>query len=123
MSSRKKSVVKIALVQTQVSGDLRKNIKQTAAKIREAASKGAQVVCLQELYKTKYFPTDEKVDVRHLAETIPGESTNVFSPLAKELNVVIIAPVFEAGSDGKYYNSAAVIDADGALLGTYRKVH
>jgi agmatine deiminase len=116
-------MVRIGLIQTSVSSDIGKNLAKTASRIRQAARRGAQVICLQELYRTKYFPTDEKTDAAHLAETIPGDSTEKFGPLAKELNVVIVAPVFEVDTQGKYYNSAAVIDADGSLIGTYRKVH
>jgi agmatine deiminase len=83
---------------------------------------GARVVCLQELFTTKYFPADEKKDVAHLAETIPGESTSILSSLARELESVIIAPVFEV-SGGRFFNSAAVMDADGSLAGVYRKIH
>src|SRR5947209_16306848 len=119
MAKAKDSTVRIGLIQTSVSTDISKNVKKTITRIREAAGRGAQVICLQELYRTKYFPTDEKADVAHLAETIPGDSTNALAPLAKQLNVVIVVPVFELGSDGKYYNSAAVIDADGSLAGAY----
>src|SRR5215471_1432262 len=96
MPNTKGSIVRIGLVQTSVSNDVAKNVKKTIAKIKEAARRGAQVICLQELYRTKYFPTDEKKDVAHLAETVPGDSTQALAPLAKELNVVIVAPIFEA---------------------------
>src|ERR1041385_5030867 len=114
--TKNNSTVRIGLIQTAVSNDIRKNVRKTISKIREAAKRGAQVVCLQELYRTKYFPTDEKADVAHLAETIPGDSTHAFAPLAKDLNIVIVAPVFEVDAKGQYYNSAAVIDADGTFL-------
>ena len=115
--------VTLGLIQTSVSSDLQRNLKKTIAKIREAAQKGAQVICLQELYRTKYFPYDDKQEVTHLAETIPGESTAALSDVAKKLGIVIIVPVFEAAPDGQFFNSAAVIDADGKILGTYRKIH
>ncbi len=118
----KKNSVTVGLIQTSVSDDFNSNMERTVSKIREAAGKGAQIICLQELYRTKYFPTDEKKDVSHLAETIPGESTSILSRLARELNVVIIAPLFEVDS-GKHYNTAVVIDADGTLMGKYRKIH
>jgi agmatine deiminase len=118
-----KHIVRLGLVQTRVSNNIALNMKKTIGKIKEAAKRGAQFVCLQELYRTKYFPIDERRDVALLAETIPGESTSVLSSLAKELKVVIIAPVFEVDSNGKFYNTAAVMDADGTLLGTYRKTH
>src|SRR5580765_2320236 len=120
MAERMGSRVTIGLVQSSVSTDIAKNVKKTIAKIREAARRGAQVICLQELYRTKYFPTDEKKDVSHLAETVPGESTQTMARVAKELEVVIVAPVFEVDGKGKFYNTAAVIDADGTLVGAYR---
>jgi agmatine deiminase len=118
-----KKIVSIGLIQTTVSDNIADNLKKTIKKIKEASRKGAQIVCLQELYRTKYFPQEEKKDASRLAETIPGESTRTFSKLAKEEKIVIIAPLFEKSSNGKYYNSAVVIDADGKILGSYRKVH
>jgi agmatine deiminase len=118
-----RKVVNIGLIQTKVSENIADNLKKTLEKIKEAAAKGAQVICLQELYKTKYFPQKEKEDVSNLAETIPGESTKAFSALAKEEKIVIIAPLFEKASNGKYYNTAAVIDANGKISGCYRKMH
>ncbi|VVB70651.1 Nitrilase [uncultured archaeon] len=114
--------VTIGLIQTRVSEDRSLNLLQTVEKIREAASRGAKIVCLQELYRTRYFPQWDKKDASELAEQIPGESTEAFSLLARELQIVIIAPVFERDLSG-FYNSAAVIDADGSLLETYRKIH
>lgn len=117
-----RNTVTIGLIQTTVSEDIAANMEKTAGMIKKAAKKGAQIVCLQELYRTKYFPQAEKKDVVKLAETIPGDSTDLFSGMAKELGIVIIVPVFEkAGRD--YYNSAVVIDADGTLMDTYRKIH
>ena len=118
----KNDSVTIGLVQTRVSDNISQNMERTVAKIREAANKGAQIICLQELYRTKYFPTDEKTDATRLAETIPGETTLTLSSLAKELSVVIIAPIFEVDS-GKHYNTAVVIGADGTIMGSYRKMH
>ncbi len=122
-TDKKSKIVKIGLIQTAVSDDIADNMKKTVERIKEASRRGAQIVCLQELYRTKYFPQEEKQDVSKLAETIPGESTRALSALAEEKKIVIIAPLFEKGSNGKYYNSAAVIDADGKISGTYRKVH
>jgi len=115
--------VTIGLVQTRVSEDIKNNMQNTISKIREAAKNGAQIICLQELYRTMYFPTDEKTDVTKLAESIPGETTTTLSSLAKELNVVIIAPIFEVDSLGKHYNTAVVIGSDGIIMGSYRKMH
>ncbi|MGQ0795026.1 MAG: agmatine deiminase family protein [Nitrosopumilaceae archaeon] len=117
-----KNFVTIGLVQTSLSEDIQRNMDNAISKIREAASKGAKIICLQELYRTKYFPTDERSDVTKLAETIPGETTSVLSSLAKELQVVIIAPLFEVDGDN-HYNTAVVIDSDGKILGSYRKMH
>ena len=118
-----KNSITIGLVQTRVSDDISKNMEKTISKIKEAANKGAKIVCLQELYRTTYFPTDEKKDVTSLAESISGQTVTTFSKLAKELGIVIIAPIFEVDSSGKHYNTAVVIDADGTILGTYRKMH
>lgn len=118
-----KRTVAVGLVQTKVSDDPKANLKKTIEKIREAAKRGAQVICLQELYRTRYFPQDKKKKVSKLAEPIPGESTIALSNLAKELAVVVIVPVFERSRDGKFYNSATVIDANGRIMGTYRKIH
>jgi agmatine deiminase len=98
-------------------------MKKTVSKIEEAAKRGTQIVCLQELYRTRYFPQEENLDVSGLAETVPGESTAIFSNLAKKHRVVIIAPLFEKAVNGKFYNSAVTIDADGGILGVYRKIH
>ncbi len=115
--------VTIGLIQTSVAENVTENMKKIAEKIEEAAQKGAQIVCLQELYRTTYFPQRENQDVRYLAESIPGESTNLFSKLAKKHKVVIIAPLFEKAQNGKFYNSAAVINPSGQIIGTYRKAH
>ena len=118
----RKKKVWIGLIQTRLTGDFRLNMKRAMAKVKEAAKKGAQVICLPELYRTKYFPADERNTVKKLAETIQGESVSAFADLARELGVVIIVPIFEVFGD-KYFNTAAVIDADGTVLGTYRKNH
>lgn len=117
-----KNTVTIGLVQTRVSDDITSNMQNTTVKIREAASKGAKIICLQELYRTTYFPTEEKQDATKLAEPIPGPTTEILSSLAKELQVTIIAPIFEVDG-GKHYNTAVVIGADGKIMGTYRKMH
>ena len=114
--------VTIALIQSSCSENPAENLKKSIANIKKAAKKGAKIICLQELYRTIYFPQYEKKDFSHLAETIPGESTNTFSKLAKDNGTVIILPMFEKDK-GKFYNSAAVIDSDGKLLETYRKIH
>jgi agmatine deiminase len=123
LGTEKRRIVNVGLIQTTVSDNVALNMEKTVKKIEEASRMGAEIVCLQELYRTKYFPQEEKQDASKYAETIPGESTGVFSELAKKNKIVIIAPVFEKASNGKYYNSAAIIDADGKILGSYRKIH
>ena len=99
------------------------NLEKTIAKVEEAVKSGAQIICLQELYHTRYFPQEEQQNAEKYAETIPGKSTMAFAELAKKYGVVIIVPLFERALNGKFYNSAVVIDANGALLDTYHKVH
>ncbi|MBI3934839.1 MAG: carbon-nitrogen hydrolase [Acidobacteria bacterium] len=118
-----RTIVTVAGIQARASQDVAANLAQTAQMVRLAAGKGAQIICLQELYRTTYFPQHAKFDATSVAETIPGESTDTFSRLAKQLAVVIIVPVFEKARGGKKYNSAVVIDERGRLLPTYRKMH
>ncbi len=117
------NLVTIGLIQTTVSADSRANLAKTAEKIEQAAKAGAQIICLQELYRARYFPQQEQEDAAKLAETIPGESTAAFAALAKKHQVVIVVPLFEKAANGKYYNTAVTIDADGKILGAYRKIH
>jgi N-carbamoylputrescine amidase len=99
------------------------NLRKAIEKTREAAAKGAQIVCLQELFTSLYFCDEENYDNFSLAETIPGLSTDSLGALAKELGVVIIASLFEKRAQGLYHNTTAVLDADGTYLGKYRKMH
>jgi N-carbamoylputrescine amidase len=99
------------------------NLRKAIEKTREAAAKGAQIVCLQELFTSLYFCDEENYDNFSLAETIPGPSTESLGALAKELGVVIIASLFEKRAQGLYHNTTAVLDADGSYLGKYRKMH
>jgi agmatine deiminase len=122
-SATKKKTVTIGLIQTSVSENIAENLAKTAEKINKAAEKGAQVICLQELYRTTYFPQRQNQDVSCLAESIPGESTNLFSKIAKKHKIVIIAPLFEKAKNGKFYNTAVVIGSNGEISGTYRKAH
>ena len=115
--------VTIGLIQTSVSENTNLNLQRAVAKAKEAIAKGAQIICLQELYRTIYFPQAEDVDAACFAETIPGESTDAFAVIAKKYGVVIIVPLFEKDEKGSYFNSVAVIDADGRVLPTYHKVH
>ena len=120
MENRK---VNIGLIQLSCVKDKQTNINKVIESIRKAAQKGAQIVCLQELFASLYFCDVENYDNFKLAEAIPGETTNLFCNLAKELNVVIIASLFEKRAEGLYHNTVAVIDADGKYLGKYRKNH
>ncbi len=119
----KNKTVTVGLIQTTVSENIAENMKKTAEKIEQAAKLGAQIVCLQELYRTRYFPQQENQDVKSFAETIPGESTELFSGFAKKYGIVIIAPLFEKSRESKFYNTAVVIGYDGEIMGTYRKAH
>ncbi|MEI7765379.1 MAG: carbon-nitrogen hydrolase, partial [bacterium] len=94
-----------------------------ARMVEQAIQEGAEIICLQELYKTPYFPQYKKVNKNKFCESIPGESTKVFSAIAKKYKVVIIVPIYEKDKKGNYHNSAVVIDTDGKLLPTYRKIH
>ena len=115
--------VSFALVQLNCSTDVATNIAKTVQAIRDAAARGAQVICLQELFSSVYFCYEENTAFFDLAEAIPGPSTDMFGGLAKELNVVIIASLFEKRAAGLFHNTTAVIDADGSYLGKYRKMH
>ena len=122
MSDFPSKKVTLGLIQSKVSDDPDKNLAHTVEMVRGAAKQGAQIVCLQELYRSPYFPIMPKHDVSEYLETIPGPSTEAFSQLAKELGVVIIVPIFEKAKEG-IFNSAVVIDETGKLLDTYRKLH
>lgn len=113
----------VGLVQMVCSPVVARNHQAAEAGIRDAASRGAQVVCLQELFSTPYFCQRENDACFDLAEGIPGPLTSRFAELARRLEVVLIVPLFERRAAGLYHNSAVVIDATGDLLGIYRKVH
>jgi N-carbamoylputrescine amidase len=117
------SMVSVGLIQMSCTASKENNLDKAISKIKDAAQKGAQIICLQELFGSLYFCDTESYDHFLLAETVPGPSTNIFSSLAAELNVVIIASLFEKRAQGLYHNTTAVIDADGSYLGKYRKMH
>ena len=117
------SVVPVGLVQMTCSASKEENLAKAILKIREAAAKGAKIVCLQELFTSLYFCDVEDHENFLLAEAIPGPSTETLSSVAAELGVVVIASLFEKRTKGIYHNSTAVLDADGAYLGKYRKMH
>ena len=115
--------VKVGLVQMSCGADKQANLDKAIAKVRDAAAKGAQVVCLQELFTSLYFCDVEEYENFKLAEPVPGPSTEALGKVAAELGVVIIASLFEKRAQGIYHNTTAVLDADGSYLGKYRKMH
>ena len=115
--------VTLALLQHACSPDPKANFDKTLALVREAAAKGANIVCTQELFRSQYFCQSEDYANFQLAETIPGPSTEALQALSRELGIVIVGSLFERRAPGLYHNTAVVIDADGALLGVYRKMH
>ena len=117
------SKFRISVVQMACSLDPNENMAKAEWRIREAAGRGAQVICLQELFRTQYFCQEENAELFALAETIPGPTTTRLGALASELKVVIIASLFERRAPGLYHNTAVVIGAEGEILGMYRKMH
>src|SRR6202047_5058913 len=113
----------VGLLQRQCSKDSAANLAGTVEAIREASKRGAQIVCLEELFRSQYFCREENADNFDLAESIPGSTTEALSKLARDLRIVIIGSIFERRAAGLYHNTAVVLDADGALLGLYRKMH
>ena len=116
-------IVNVGLLQSACSPDPAANLKNTLAAAERAARDGAQIICTQELFRSQYFCQSEDYQHFQLAEPIPGPTTQAFQQLAKAKQVVIIASLFEKRAAGLYHNTAAVIDADGSLLGIYRKMH
>jgi N-carbamoylputrescine amidase len=113
----------IGLIQDHATADVASNLQRTDRLVRDAARQGAQIVCLKELFQSPYFCKSQQSDRFDLAESIPGPTTDAMQRLAKELGVVLVVPIFERQAAGIYRNSAAIIDADGSLLGVYRKMH
>lgn len=113
----------IGLTQLSFSEHTKDNLKKALDWTEKAAKEGAQVVCLPELFRSQYFCQKQDIDYFELAEPIEGESITAFRELAKKINVAVVVPFFEKRAAGIYHNSAAVIDADGSLLGIYRKMH
>ena len=114
---------RIGLVQMSCSVDPNENFEKALWRVRETAARGAQIICLQELFRSQYFCREENVELFNLAEQIPGPSTETLGRLARELQVVIIASLFERRAAGLYHNTAAVLGADGQIAGIYRKMH
>jgi len=113
----------IGLVQMAMSADPAANLEKAITKVAEAARAGARLVCLPELFRSQYFAQREDAALFDLAEPVPGPSTEALGRAAQRAGVVVIAPVFERRAPGLYHNSAAVIDADGRVVGVYRKMH
>jgi N-carbamoylputrescine amidase len=117
------SIINIGLIQTACSPDPVVNLKKTLAATERAAKQGAKIICTQELFRSQYFCQSEDHAHFKLAEAIPGPSTEAFQKIAKKHRAVIIASLFEKRAAGVYHNTAVVIDADGSVLGLYRKMH
>ncbi|MDD3467806.1 MAG: carbon-nitrogen hydrolase [Campylobacterales bacterium] len=115
--------MKTALIQQTCSANRAETVVKTISMIKEAASKGAKLICLQELHTGPYFCQSENVELFELAESIPGVSTDEFGKVAKELGVVIVLSLFEKRAAGLYHNTAVVLEKDGTIAGVYRKMH
>src|SRR4051812_4215531 len=122
-NSNSSRVVNIGLTQMACSADAEANLAKQIALVERAAREGAKIICTQELFRSQYFCQVEDHRFFKLAETIPGPSTDAFSKIARKHKAVIIASLFERRTQGLYHNTAAVIDADGSILGIYRKMH
>lgn len=118
-----KDQVRLGLIQMSAGDDLRANLDKAVERVAAAAKKGAQIVCLHELFRSRYFCQSENHKNFDLAESIPGPTTEALSGVASKYEIVIIASVFERRSAGIYHNTAVVIDADGSIAGIYRKMH
>ena len=118
-----KKAMKIGIIQQHNTADRTDNCQRLAEKIRQLATKGAQLIVLQELHNGLYFCQEEDVSIFDQAEPIPGPSTAFYGQLAKELQVVIVTSLFERRAPGLYHNTAVVLDKDGSIAGRYRKMH
>jgi N-carbamoylputrescine amidase len=114
---------RVGLVQMSMSADPHENVEKAAARVAEAARKGAQVVCLPELYRSPYFCQREDQALFDLAETVPGPSSERLAEVARKGGVAVVVPIFEKRAPGLYHNSAVILDADGRTAGLYRKMH
>lgn len=123
MSSGTPQTVTLGLIQMQAHTDPQVNLERTIAQVEAAAAQGAQIVCLQELFRSRYFCQTEDNAHFSLAEPIPGPTTTLLGQLAGSLQIALIVPVFEQRAPGLYHNSAVIFDADGTCLGIYRKMH
>ncbi len=119
----KKKIITIGLVQSKVSDDLKLNLDKTLDMVEVAAQNGAEIICLQELYKTPYFPNKKGVDISTFTETIPGESTEVFKSISIKYGCSIILPIYEKAKNGKFFNTVVVLNEKGEIQPFYRKIH
>ena len=117
------NIVQVGLTQMACSADINENLRKQVSLAERAAKQGAQIICTQEMFRSQYFCQVEDHRFFKLAESIPGPSTDALTKIAKKYSAVIIASLFEKRADGLYHNTAAVIDADGSILGVYRKMH
>jgi len=114
---------RVGLLQMRCSPDPDQNLEKAITQVREAAKRGAQVICLPELFRTQYFCQREDADLFDLAEPVPGPTTEALAKVAKKEKVAVVASVFEKRAPGVYHNTAVTIDADGSTRGLYRKMH
>jgi N-carbamoylputrescine amidase len=117
------SIVKLGLIQTHADDDASSNLARTLTLIDQAAAKGANIIVLQELFMGPYFCQEEDQSEFDRAEAVPGPTSDILAAKSKELGVVICASLFEKRASGLYHNTSCVLDADGAFLGKYRKMH
>src|SRR5688572_1051073 len=117
------NVTTVGLVQMSCVPEPAVNLKKAIAGINDAAKRGAQIVCLQELFRSQYFCQTEDIELFKLAETIPGPSTEALGKVARQREVVIVASLFERRAAGVYHNTAVLIDTSGEIAGKYRKMH
>jgi N-carbamoylputrescine amidase len=122
-SPEPKAPFSIGIIQDHATADVAANLQRTERLVRDAATRGAQIICLKELFQSPYFCKSQQSERFDLAEPIPGPTTDRMQRLAKEMGVVLVVPIFERQAAGVYRNSAAIIDADGSMLGVYRKMH
>src|SRR5438046_9781412 len=111
----------VGIIQDAATDDIELTVEATIPRIREAAARGAQIVCLKELFNASYFAKSQKHERFDIAEPIPGPTTKTMQTVAKDLGIVLIVPLFARHAQGVYRTSAAIIDADGSLPGVYRK--
>ena len=116
-------ILRVGVVQMRMSDNPNENVRRALEKTREAAEKGAEVICLPELFRSRYFCQVEDADLFDLAEAVPGPTTEAFAALGKELGVTVIVSLFERRARGLYHNTAAVVDGERGYLGKYRKMH